>query len=289
MRLYDKVQRILNAAYNVATHQNTRYRLQDMRFAPGYAEPGYPDVELVVIGDWNTVSEFKEGKWITLDGTMARVANLISSLDGVEIDWCDEYVACDECQRFVRSKPDSYSWTRSYYELPDSRVCQYCIDENEDLQAEILKDLEGRENSALTLDINPEEHGYMLLEEEFVHGFHPGQANDPRVIAKSLWDLGIDRFLFTIDSVGQFDIQFSVYVHEDEIKSLDMEAWEGAKKRSDVDPATMMQRALKDADRKMRELEDSPGITVATVKGDGTADVRKVSHRDFVEGRALDS
>lgn len=41
-----------------------------------------------------------------------------------------------------------------------------------------------------------------------------------RKVAKELQAKGIERFLFQLDSVGQFDGRWSVYVHESEKKKL---------------------------------------------------------------------
>ncbi len=60
-------------------------------------------------------------------------------------------------------------------------------------------------------------------------------------MADSLEKLGINRFLFVLDDVGQFDITFSVWIHEDEHHLLkgELEGTDG------VDPAEMMKQALK--------------------------------------------
>ena len=77
-------------------------------------------------------------------------------------------------------------------------------------------------------DIDPEDFGYVkanrdddAYNDSYECGWHPHQTDNPRIIADNLRNRGIERFLFRIDGVGQFDVAFSVYVHESEADKLD--------------------------------------------------------------------
>ena len=58
--------------------------------------------------------------------------------------------------------------------------------------------------SCLTISVELEEHGYVLVEGGFENGFYRGQDADPRLIAKALKDQGIEpeRPPYTVSEGG---------------------------------------------------------------------------------------
>lgn len=207
----------LEAAINSAKNNQVKNRLEEITWAPGYVEPGYdaPD-EGVFFGNWNEVDEYdrvRQERVVLPSGNLPkRLVKVLEKL-GAEVAWSDEWQTCNECQRAVRSSPDSYSWKPSYvfFEESGDVICHECVDPEDYLQ-----DLEGDPNRCITLDIDPTEYGYELYQDGFENGFHPGQTDDPKKIAEELRAKGIEKFVFKLDSVGQFDQRFSVYVYEDE-------------------------------------------------------------------------
>jgi len=238
----------------------------------GYAEPGYDDPKsgLVVLGNWNPHGE---------DMVMPRIGAILEKL-GAELEWEDEWEACSECEKLVRTSPDSYRWTRSYWESEDGAICQDCLLDD---PSDYLEYLEGNPNTANTLDFDLEDQGYRHVPESYENGLYGGQCDDPHLIAESLGELGIQRFIFEINSVGQFDLAFSVWIHKSEYHKLDLDEIES----KGSDPALAMQSALRDASAKMREL-DGPGVRVAKCNSDRTATVKLVTQQDFIDGKALD-
>lgn len=201
-----------------------------------YAEPGYTDPEsgLIATGDWNSRTVRRKvyprviPSWLTvkdpdatyehIDNTMPRIGTILKKL-GAELEWEDEWCACEECHKLFRTSPNSYSWTRSYW---DSEGCgYYCeacvIDDPEDY----LESLEGNPRKANTLDLDLEKQGYRKVDIDFENGLHGGQDDNSEKIAESLRKLGVERFIFEIDGVGQFEISFSVWVHETESDKCD--------------------------------------------------------------------
>src|SRR5262249_4070974 len=131
-----------------------------------------------------------------------------------------------------------------------------------------------------------EEAGYKLLADDFENGLYGGQADRPELIAEALREQDVERFIFHLDSTGQFDMAFSVYIHESEFNLIDQDEFESAHV-SGVDPAVQMQKALADASVKMATM--TGGIRVAKCDLDsGTARVRTVTPEEFVAGHALD-
>lgn len=288
MQAFQRAQRIIEAGVNAAKTNEGHSRIDCIHLCTaGYVEPGYSDPKsgIIAFGNWNSVSRWDEAKseFVTIDEAPCRVAALLEKL-GVELEWSDEWTFCDECGKAVRTSPDSYNWRRSYSQDDDGAInCAECISKD---PAEYLQSLEGDSRRCVTLDIDLAEHDYVLLEDGFEHGFHHGQDADPKLIGDALREQGITRFIFTLDSTGQFDIAFSVWLHKDVFSNLDPEAWEESAKNGPSVSAGL-QRALQDASRKLDELPE--GIKVAKCDvGTGTARVRTVPPQEFLDGNALD-
>lgn len=212
-----KPYRALEAAINSAKSDRVKNRLEDIRWVEGYSEPGYDDPEGgVYLGNWNVVDNYDQDRnehiLVPSGDLPKRLARILEKL-GAEIEFSDEWETCDSCQKAFRTSPDSYSWKPSYVFREDDStyICHECIDPEE-----YLEDLEGNHSRCVTLNIDPEEYGYRLYKDGFEHGFHPGQDDDPKKIAEELRKKGLNKFVFKMDSVGQFDQRFSVYVKEEE-------------------------------------------------------------------------
>jgi len=282
---------ILEAARKKAKGWQAESRIDEITVhTEGYAEPGYsdPDSGVICTGNWNTVTEWdrEKNESKVIDDTPGRIAKLFEKL-GVELEWSDEWVACEQCGKLVRCQADSYSWTRQYWDSDDGPVCVECVQENPE---DYLQSFEGNTGSAITIDgIDPTEHGYKLLESGFENGLYGGQADDPKKIGKALEEQGVERFIFRIDSVGQFDMDFSVYVHEDDMEKLNKEVFDESEKVG-PDPARQMESYLRDASQKMGTLPAGPGVRVSQPDPDDPtrAKVKLVSPEDFIAGKALD-
>ncbi len=273
-----RAHRILEAVEHSCKNSMISCQLQDVGIhTNGYAEAGYDDPSSGVIatGNWNNITDYVDGKLVVEEGTMGRVADLFTAL-GIELEWSDEWTTCCTCNKLVRTSPDCCSWTPSYYMHDDCDiVCRKCCD-----PVEVLEDLEGKSSNALTLDINPEDYGYVKANEEsYEHGFHSGQDDDPSKIAASIRAMGIERFIFAISGTGQFDTDFDVYVHDSEAELLTAEP-EG---KCDLSPAVAAEMALRQGSIEAAKLEGD-GIRYVRCKADGTAEARMVSREEFIEG-----
>lgn len=273
---------ILEAAASVSK-EKASYRIEDIKLnLAGYAEPGYsnPKSGIIALGDWNDVSEYNrnQNQFVTIDTTPSRVAKAFEKL-GIEVEWEDEWVECDDCGKLVRCVASSYCWKPAYIQRDCSITCHECLSSSPE---EHLERLEGNPRAANTIDsIDPGEHGYIRLE-EFEAGFHPGQDADPVLISQALEEQGISRYLFNIDDTGQFDMSFSVWIHASEKDLLDQERY-GKAKKDGPSRSERLKRGLEDASKKMPELKGE-GVRVATIH-DGSADAKLLSHEDFVKGK----
>jgi hypothetical protein len=171
-----------------------------MRYANGYAEPGYTDpAKVVIFANWNY---FASG----VDSILERY--------GYSLEWDDEWGVCEGCNKAVRTSPDSYGWQPSFVLLHDCEiVCVDCLNGD---AGDYLESLENNPRKALNLpSIDPAEWGYARLEDGFENGWHPGQNDNPQEIFKRL-TAQYPRLLFQITGVGQFDVGFAVWSHPEE-------------------------------------------------------------------------
>ena len=245
----------------------------------GYAEPGYSDSKsgVIALGNWNTVDKWNKKGTKRVgkpDVTMVLFSDVLAALD-VKLEWSDEWGACYECGGLVRTKPDSYSWKQSYYEDENGFLCHNCAPKYAE---DILKELEGKEEHCLTLStIDPEKFGYVKLLDDLEHGWHPGQDADPKVIARNLREQGVGRFLFVLDSTGQFDLSFSTWVHESEVDKL-----KGKEIKTDGPSVSGgLQAMLKSVPLMLKP--EGKGIVYTKITPDG-ATSRIVTPQEFVEG-----
>jgi len=105
--------------------------LPDLREYARYCEPGYDDPEgLILSADWNDRDSYDAATRtrVVTDNRPRRIGDLLERL-GCELEWCDEWTACEECNGAIRTQPDSMSWTPSYvWEDECTIVCTECAE-----------------------------------------------------------------------------------------------------------------------------------------------------------------
>jgi hypothetical protein len=185
----------------------------DLRVASAYAERGYDDPEsgYIVLANWN---QHANGE-IKADQTMPRVEKLLEYF-GAEIEWSDEWHICD-CGKCVRTSPDCHSWRPSYWLTDSEIICHECVVSD---PTDYLEYLSGNPSAALTLEIDLNEHDYFKHIVDCETGWHSGQTDDPKKIAKSLYDIGVENFIFEIEENTQFYATWCVWVHKDELRRI---------------------------------------------------------------------
>ena len=170
------------------------------------------DFKNVILGDWNNVNnkipEFIENK---LEHTTL---------------WIDEYTTCIECYNFMRIVHDSYSWQLNGMITEYGYVCRKCIEKDINYLIEEYKNTNNKAIPDWSIELVKNE-GYICLDDNenesckiFENGWYEGQNDHPDDIIKSIEDnLGehINNkydYLFAINSVGQFDIHYSLFLKE---------------------------------------------------------------------------
>lgn len=108
--------------------------LENMGFAPSYAEPGYTQPAVgVLFANWNVFPSY-------IDKTLEQL--------GYAVEWSDEWTTCDDCQRAIRTSPDSYGFTPSYADIDGGTLCLDCLQE----WAESARQNEREETEETTTD-----------------------------------------------------------------------------------------------------------------------------------------
>lgn len=102
------------AEYLKQLQHRAECEIENIGFAPDYAEPGYdsPD-KAVLFANWNCLPR-------NLDTILERL--------GYAVEWSDEWMTCEDCGRAVRTSPDGYDWTPFYKIENDCEVlCLDCL------------------------------------------------------------------------------------------------------------------------------------------------------------------
>ncbi len=257
----------------------------------GYAEPGYADPKgAIVTANWNHDKEkIIRADFVDPDeddsDEMHTVAEALEKL-GCEIEWSDEWDTCSNCNKLVRTSGNSYHWTRFYWSdaATGDCICGRCIEKDESLRKEYVDSHIGNLGACLTIPIDLEEYDFVRLPQDFESGWHPGQNADPKKIAVALRARGIQRFVFNLDSVGQFDAAFSVWID----KSYDLRELSQNETRADVSPGEQLRLYLQSA--ATIPVPQGNGVAVFTPDRNNPtkAVVRLVSPEDFIAGKAFD-
>jgi hypothetical protein len=180
-----------------------------------YGEPGYGDVAttVVVLGDYWCGCDRVEG----LHDYATHYPRLFARAEraGVELEWFDEWIIDYEADKAWRTSPDSYGWQSSvlfteYGDIltPDSDpadIIEYAL--SGDNRAISSRFLSIDDLAAMGFERWPDD------DTSFESGWHPGQTDDPTVIADRIRaEHGEDvEILSYVTDVGQFDIRWITF------------------------------------------------------------------------------
>lgn len=221
--------------------QRIAAKLDDCEYGQA-VEPGYDECVWRVFYNWNNASKL-----------LKAVERLHQLGCPIEAEWSDEWCSCGVCGRYVRTSPDSYSWTRSYAAMNSALVCHECIKEDPD---EYIEWLTGKND----FSHNPPKRANTILDKEALeaaefrqfadgleNGLHEFQAASPTKIARWLKERGVNEYLFSIDDQGQFDTTFSVWIKSDKELEPPTNASEWDDSPSPAELAKAMLRSIANA------------------------------------------
>lgn len=187
--------------------------------------------------------------WFPLDDAASSPYQLPDGLcdlsDVVEYGFSDEWSTCDRCNALIRTAPDCYGWQPDYAEFEwGERVCKDCLSKDDDMQRDYI---EQHRNARRLLnrdlvDIAETKFGWDMVDVDYENGWYPGQNDDPRIVLKLLNAADIDC-IFT-GSVGQFDVNFNVWVPTDRLDEAES-ILKCTPAKLPYDPGTEMGKALR--------------------------------------------
>lgn len=213
---YEQAQQLIEIAKRVATSDKIQRRIGYIRIYSGeFAEPGYSldeDEKLIVGGNWNDHTEWEDGDCEVVDDTIGRLASALQRI-GCRIVWDDEWEECHECLSVVRVTGDSYSW-KPYHKIMHGGL--YCGDCIKSVFEKFIDAYANNPETALTLDIDLTEYGFEQYNGQFENGMYEHQLDNPRPeeVFEEL-ETEYETIIFKIDSTGQFDTNWSVWVKDE--------------------------------------------------------------------------
>lgn len=264
----------------------------------GYAEPGYGSDTMIgiAVANWNHNVDYDkipyahdtpEYRQFLAGHRTTRLGDLLERA-GFELEWSDEWCTCTDCNKLLRTCSNGHGWTSSAIKYNGELSCLSCMVDNGWI-SDYLEELENNPKTAVThQDIDPSEYEYTKVIDDLETGMHPHQDDDPVVILRNLNELGFERVLFRIDGTGQFDITFSVWVHNEcyeekpELKDFDF----SKVNTHGFSPGKQIAEALKN----MPPHTHVPGTVAYTTinanRNKEQADVttRNVSGEEFIKG-----
>ena len=170
-------------------------------YAPEYGEPGYTNPERgILFANWNDVPRY-------IGDALER--------RGFELEWSDEWLISYETGKAYRSSPDSHGWTPYYVMRDNGDIIGgdeiELGDESDWYVNQYLLNNPRHCNVFRKLDLAA--HGFKQAIADCETGFHPGQTDSPKeMFARAQKEYPAHDVVFSLDSQGQFDTHWSVWV-----------------------------------------------------------------------------
>lgn len=127
MRAAARLAAYLDRTQGTHVHSNT---LEGIEWAEGYANEGEtPDLG-VYKGNWNGLDTYNTALRVREDLPGGRwPEHLGRRLEraGAEVEWCDEWSLCDQCNRFVRTEPDGWDYRPEFHVGHGAITCLSCL------------------------------------------------------------------------------------------------------------------------------------------------------------------
>jgi hypothetical protein len=166
-----------------------------------YGEPGYDlslDAKGILFANWNPIP--------------SEVCDELEK--HFDMEWSDEWIIDYESGKAYRCQPDSYRWKPYYIMMEDGDIWggdEIEADPESYVEEYLLNDF----TKVCFFKVDLESFGFVLVDDTFENGFHPGQSAIPKTIYKKAQEeFPNNDFIFGDYSSGQFDCSFSLYRRE---------------------------------------------------------------------------
>lgn len=118
--------RLIQAAENSAKTSAGKNHVNDVRLYTDYADQVAD--RPIAVANWNNLSKWNPDKrvWTTTDNIMVRLGDALERA-GFDLQWQDEHCGCNNCNKLVRTEPDSFFWKPSYKVVDGDIFCSTCL------------------------------------------------------------------------------------------------------------------------------------------------------------------
>ena len=165
----------------------------DIQVYSDYAEPGYTidKDKYIFLANWNNFPK-----------------NLSHALElNGELEWSDEWMSCSDCNKLVRTQPNSYGWKQSFWLNECEIICRQCLDEEEYIRYL----LNNPDHVNVFDDLDLSKHGFENLNGEFESGLY-GISDKPKDILKAFMAKHPQKeFVFSGLGQEQFRLTFEIW------------------------------------------------------------------------------
>lgn len=153
--------------------------------------------------------------WYSEDSNIDNLNESIKDeINKIEWGFSDEYCQCSECINIFRTSPDSYDWTKQYYDTEWGYICSECAN-NGDYKEECIERIQTaikRDNQPISLphifDTSGLKKVYIDAECQYYNrwqnGMHHGMNDDPLRQGKIVHNI-------QMNNKPIFDIIFRIY------------------------------------------------------------------------------
>ena len=196
----------------------------------------------LIIGGWDDIATLEswmaKKKLIDPSGEDDYLDKDFDSFAGYGWGFNDEFELCSGCsEKVIRTSPDSWGWRPDFIITANGVFCCECVAADvsggEEEQEAYIEDKVNNPNSAVnTSCINDDDLERMGFErvneykERWTGGLRVG-ADNPRDVYKQIREKFPDaEILFVVEAVGQFDIEFTVFVRGVKGKTVHDAFWE---------------------------------------------------------------
>ncbi len=176
----------------------------------------------IILADWNNMFNYenlgkKEHNWKQVN----RLADFIEKKCNALTGFNDEYTSCYGCNKIISTSPGYYGDQKNFVFTEYEILCRECVLTDPE---SIIDAFKNDPRKALPNWFYPEieKAGFVCYSpdeycQKFETGLHIGQDDDPKAIAKNIENelLGYD-YLFKINDIGQFDINWSIFIRKNE-------------------------------------------------------------------------
>ena len=167
--------------------------------------------DFMLIADWNKNKLKSLDNW--LNGQYYEHAQ-------IQLGYDDEYQYCDNCMGLICTTAQYHGDTGRFMYGDGEIFCSNCIKDDPDLILDYYLN-----NSSMAIPDYLTEHikndGFICFSTDesgdycpiYESGLHIGQDDNPKDIEKKILELKYNYdYLFMINSVGQFDVKWSVFI-----------------------------------------------------------------------------